>query len=133
MNALTTICGIIMIVAAVFLVVAVLLQNGKSHGLSGAITGGAETFFGKTKGRTIDKILDKATIVVAIVFVILVILVYVFQKDYNTDQPFEDYLNGANKEALVDLIEDDQTGEEVEETAAPEAETTAAPETTTAA
>ena len=38
---LEIVCGIIMIVAAVFLVVAVLLQDGKSYGLSGAIAGGA--------------------------------------------------------------------------------------------
>ena len=40
--------GIVLILAAIFLVVAVLMQSGKSHNLSGTIAGGAETFFGKS-------------------------------------------------------------------------------------
>lgn len=76
---LNTVFGIILLVAAVFLVVAVLMQSGKSHNLSGSIAGGAETFFGKTKGKSIDKLLSKLTTVVAIVFVLLVIVVYVIQ------------------------------------------------------
>ena len=64
---------------AVFLIVAVLLQHGKAHHLSGAITGGAETFFGKEKGKTIDKIMSKLTSVVAVLFVVAVIALYVIQ------------------------------------------------------
>ena len=71
--------GIILLVAALFLIVAVLMQSGKSHNLSGSIAGGAETFFGKTKGKTIDKVLSKVTSVVAVLFVLLVIVVYVIQ------------------------------------------------------
>ncbi|MBQ3100344.1 MAG: preprotein translocase subunit SecG [Clostridia bacterium] len=71
--------GIILLVAAVFLIVAVLMQSGKSHNLSGSIAGGAETFFGKTKGKTIDKLLSKVTTVVAILFTVLVVVVYVLQ------------------------------------------------------
>ena len=71
--------GIILIVAAVFLVVAVLMQSGKSHNLSGAIAGGAETFFGKSKGSTIDKKLSKVTTAVAILFALLVLVSYLIQ------------------------------------------------------
>jgi protein translocase SecG subunit len=46
--------GILLLLAALFLIVAVLLQNGKSKG-TGVVTGGAETFFGKNKGKAIDK------------------------------------------------------------------------------
>lgn len=76
--------GIILLVASVFLVVAVLLQSGKSHNLSGSIAGGAETFFGKTKGKTIDKMLSKITTVVSILFVLLVIVVYIIQPEQPT-------------------------------------------------
>lgn len=61
---------IIHVIIAVVLVVTVLMQHGKQQGLSGAIAGGAETFFGKNKGRTIDAMLKKFTAVVAILFVI---------------------------------------------------------------
>lgn len=81
--------GIILLVAAVFLVVAVLLQSGKDHNLSGTIAGGADTFFGKSKGKTVDKILSKVTTVVAILFVLLVIVVYVIQPDQTTDTDIE--------------------------------------------
>ncbi len=56
------------IIASLVLIVVVLLQSGKSAGLSGSIAGGAETFFGKNKGRTIDAILGKWTAVFAILF-----------------------------------------------------------------
>ena len=46
------------------------MQQGKQQGLSGAIAGGAETFFGKNKGRTMDGMLKKATAVIAALFVI---------------------------------------------------------------
>lgn len=105
--------GIILLVASVFLVIAVLMQSGKSHNLSGSIAGGAETFFGKTKGKAIDKMLSKVTTVVAIVFVVLVIVVYVIQPvEYvDTDKWF--------KENFDSSVEDTAT----EETTIGEAET----------
>ena len=71
--------GIILIVAALFLIVAVLMQDGKSHNLSGAIAGGSETFFGKSKAATINKKLSVLTTVVAVVFTILVLVSYLMQ------------------------------------------------------
>ncbi len=74
-----TVIGIILIVAAVFLVVAVLMQHGKSHNLSGTIAGASETFFGKSKSSTIDRKLQVITTIVAIVFVVLVLVAYLIQ------------------------------------------------------
>ena len=61
---------IVQIVITVALIITVLMQSGKSQGLSGSIAGGAETFFGKNKGRTLDGILSKVTSVLAVLFVI---------------------------------------------------------------
>lgn len=58
------------VVISVVLVTIVLMQHGKQQGLSGAIAGGAETFFGKNKGRTIDAMLKKFTAVFAVLFII---------------------------------------------------------------
>ena len=77
MEVLITILCSVMILLAVFLVIAVLMQSGKDSHLSGTIAGGAETFFGKTKGKTIDRVLSKATTIVSIIFVVLVLVVYV--------------------------------------------------------
>ena len=64
--------GVILLIAAVFLIISVLMQNGKAHNLSGTIAGGAETFFGKNKGSTMDKMLSKVTSIVAVVFCVVV-------------------------------------------------------------
>ncbi len=77
MGTLELIVGIILIIMSVFLVIAVLMQSGKEKGLSGSITGGAETFFGKSKSKSFDKILSLATAIVAIVFAALVIAMYI--------------------------------------------------------
>ena len=70
--------GIAILVMAVFLIIAVLLQSGKEQSLSGAISGSAETFFAKSKARTWDKILSKLTLVISIVFAILVVVMYIY-------------------------------------------------------
>lgn len=61
---------IIHLIMAVVLIVIVLLQSGKTAGLSGSIAGAAETFLGKNKGRTLDAILSKWTTLAAVVFLI---------------------------------------------------------------
>ncbi|MBQ3005777.1 MAG: preprotein translocase subunit SecG [Clostridia bacterium] len=63
--------GSILIVISIVLIIIVLMQEGKSAGLSGAIAGGAETFFGKNKGRTYEAKLAKFTKFVAIAFFVL--------------------------------------------------------------
>jgi protein translocase, SecG subunit len=59
------------------MIIIVLLQSGKQAGLSGSIAGGAETFFGKNKGRTLDAKLSKFTTVAAIVFLITSVVLQV--------------------------------------------------------
>lgn len=60
------------VLLAIGVVASVLLQSGKSAGLSGAIAGGAETFFGKKKGR--DEFLGKLSAGFAIGFLITSLL-----------------------------------------------------------
>ncbi len=78
---LTYILISLLILTGLFVVVAVLLQQGKSKGgLSGTIVGGTETFYGKEKGVQRDKLLSRLTTIAAIVFVVLVLVVYCIQK-----------------------------------------------------
>lgn len=72
---MVTLLAIIDIIVCAALVVLVVFQQGNSRGL-GSIAGGAETFLGKSKGRSIDAKLKKLTSVLAIVFAILSILLY---------------------------------------------------------
>jgi len=73
---LELVLGILLLVVAVALVLLVLFQSGKDKKLSGTIAGGAETFFGKTKAASYDKVLSVVTSVVAVVFAVLVLTMY---------------------------------------------------------
>ena len=67
---LHTVLIILLVITCISLIAVVLLQSGKSAGLSGAISGGAEQLFGKKKSKGYDAILSKVTTVCAIVFFI---------------------------------------------------------------
>lgn len=69
---------IVLILVALALIAIVLLQSGKSAGLSGAISGGAEQLFGKQKARGIDLVLHRITIVLAVIFFILALIIVKF-------------------------------------------------------
>ena len=71
MNWYEIVLGIVLIITSLALIAIVLFQEGRSAGLSGAIAGGAETFFGKHKGRTIEAKLAKGTKVLGVLFFIL--------------------------------------------------------------
>jgi len=63
------------ILICVTLVFLVILQEGHDKGM-GVIGGGADTFFGKEKGRSIDSTLKKVTSALAILFAILTVILY---------------------------------------------------------
>ena len=73
MNILKLLVNIILLLSVVALVVSVLMQQGEAQGL-GAISGGAETFFGKNKGRSYDGTLKLITKVSAAVFIVCALL-----------------------------------------------------------
>ena len=68
------ILSIIYFILALALIAVVMLQSGKSAGLSGAIAGGADTFLSKNKAKSADARLARMTKWVAIVFMILTLV-----------------------------------------------------------
>lgn len=74
MSTLTIIFTILQVLSGLAVMVIVLMQSGKSAGLSGAIAGGADTFLGKGKSKTLDAKLAKATKWFALVFVLLTLI-----------------------------------------------------------
>lgn len=128
--------GVILLIAAVFLIISVLMQNGKAHNLSGTIAGGAETFFGKNKGSTMDKMLSKVTSIVAVVFCVIVVIMYVVQDDTDyssiitpsTDTVAADTTDGTETDGAetdgteTDAAETDGTETDATETTAAQAE-----------
>jgi preprotein translocase subunit SecG len=73
-----TLLTILLIIVALALIAVVLLQSGKSAGLSGAISGGAEQLFGKQKARGMDLILHRTTIVLSVLFFVLALAITKF-------------------------------------------------------
>lgn len=69
----------LLVIVSIALIVIVLLQSGKSAGLSGAISGGAEQLFGKQKARGIDLILHRITVVLSVLFFLLALAVTYFK------------------------------------------------------
>ncbi|WP_059105945.1 preprotein translocase subunit SecG [Shouchella shacheensis] len=66
-----TLLMVLLIIVSISLITVVLLQPGRSAGLSGAISGGAEQLLGKQKARGIDAVLHRATVVLAVLFFVL--------------------------------------------------------------
>jgi len=58
------------VIVSLSLILIVILQSGRSAGISGEIAGGAETFFGKNKARTLNGMLGRWTTYAAIIFII---------------------------------------------------------------
>ncbi|QFT90564.1 preprotein translocase subunit SecG [Bacillus sp. THAF10] len=75
---MTLFLTILLIIVAIALITVVLLQSGKSAGLSGAISGGAESLFGKQKARGLDLILHRTTVVLGVLFFILTVTIAYF-------------------------------------------------------
>lgn len=108
---------IVHVIISLALIIVVLMQHGKQQGLSGAIAGGAETFFGKNKGRTVDAMLKKFTSVIAALFIISsVTLAFVSvnenKKSQNAADSAQTQTNGAAQNATVKL---DDNGNLVDE------------------
>ena len=70
-----TVLQILFFISAVVLVVATLLQGGKSSGASGAIMGGGMNLFTNVKERGIEKIVSKITLISGICFMVFAILI----------------------------------------------------------
>ncbi len=73
MAALKTILTIIFIIVCIAITILVLMQEGKSQGL-GAISGAAESYWGKNKGRSMEGMLVKLTKICAVLFIVLAIV-----------------------------------------------------------
>lgn len=73
MEALRVVINIIFILVCVALTVLVLVQEGKSAGL-GSISGAAETYWGRNKGRSMEGMLVKITKILAVFFMLLAVV-----------------------------------------------------------
>ena len=70
MAVLKTILTVVFIIISLIITVVILMQEGKSAGL-GAISGAADTYWGKNKGRSMEGAMVKITTVLAVLFFVL--------------------------------------------------------------
>lgn len=80
MDILIVALDVVLLLSSVVLIAAVLMQPGKSAGLSGAISGGAETFFGKNKAKSYEGKLALATKVSGTVIFVLSLTLVILDK-----------------------------------------------------
>jgi len=70
---------ILLVISCIVLIASVLMQSGKSAGLSGSIGGGAEQMFGKQKARGMEQLFDRVTKVAAIAFIVCALALVALQ------------------------------------------------------
>ncbi|MBQ7076608.1 MAG: preprotein translocase subunit SecG [Lachnospiraceae bacterium] len=73
MTALKIILTVLFVLAGLAIAVIVLMQEGKQQGL-GAISGAADTYWGKNKGRSMEGILVKVTTALVVLFLVIALL-----------------------------------------------------------
>ncbi len=74
MNWYEIVIGVVLLLLSLATIAIVLMQESRSAGLSGAIAGGADTFLGKNKGKSVDEKLVKITKIFTVVFFILTLI-----------------------------------------------------------
>lgn len=74
MDTLKTIVLVLDLISAILLTATILVQSGKSAGLSGAIAGASDSFMAKGGSKTLDAKLAKATKWIGLAFVLLSLL-----------------------------------------------------------
>ena len=74
MDILKTVLMVVFILISIAITVVILMQEGKQAGLTGAISGAAESYWGKNKGRSMEGGLVLATRVLAILFIVISLL-----------------------------------------------------------
>ncbi|MBE6773034.1 MAG: preprotein translocase subunit SecG [Ruminococcaceae bacterium] len=74
MSGIQYLLAFLVIAVGLLIIVLVALQESKQQGLSGAISGAADTFFGKNKGRTMEAQLSKFTKIAGTAFFVLALV-----------------------------------------------------------
>lgn len=99
----------IQIILSLVLIVVVLFQSGNQRGLSGSIAGGAETFFGKNKGRTLDAKMKKWTAVVAALYLVssIALSMLIQADDKKAEQQVQTEIEQMNETEENVAVEDD--------------------------
>lgn len=75
----------VLLLAALFIIVAVIFQKSGDEGLSTTIAGGNDSYLNKENAPSAEKVWFKWTLIVSLVFAVAVLVAYVIQPDYSAD------------------------------------------------
>lgn len=96
----------LLLLSAVFIVIAVTMQKSNDEGLSGTIAGGSDTYYGKDKSANKEKLIGKWTLIVTIVFALAVLIVYVIQPDYTgAVNGYDDWKNFSEYKSVIEELD----------------------------
>jgi len=109
MAILVLVIEIVLCLFSLFMIAVVLLQSGKSAGLSGDIAGGAETFLGKSKAKSYEGKLKKLTKVAAVGIMVLAVALVLIQVYVMPNETGTDAIPAATPTAQVETT--DQAGD----------------------
>ncbi len=131
MELIETILVIVIVLAAICLTVAVLAQPSKQSGLSGAISGASsETFYGKGKAKSKEKLWGRVTIVLACFFAVVVLAFYILQPfKAKADPGNPDDYYGIPEQTTTEADDTSSTPETSEDT--PDSSTPETPDSST--
>ena len=106
------ISAIVLIIACVFIVIVVLMQDTKTQ-MSQTISGNSgDNYFGKNSGRTKEAMLNKATTVAAIVFFVLAVLVNVFNVYFGGSKTDDTSgTAGSGSSVVAEVVTEEPTAE----------------------
>ena len=119
MDALVLIIEIVLCLFSLFMVAVVLLQSGKSAGLSGDIAGGAESFLGKSKAKSYEGTLKKLTKVAAVGIMVLAVVlvliqVYVMPSDEETVESDTTTVEASSTPQPLQAADDEDISEDTD-------------------
>ena len=92
----------VLLLAALFIIIAVIFQKSTDEGLSGTIAGGNDTYYGKDKSKHTEKLWFKWTLIASIVFALAVLMTYILQPDYTNSLDVDFWHNVTDFSGLFD-------------------------------
>lgn len=125
MTVLKTILTVVFIIVCIILTIIVLMQEGKSAGL-GAISGAAETYWGKNRGRSMEGALQKFTKWLVIGFIVIAIVLIPITNKAKSNAA--NMTNNVNNTTTNDNSSNTQEPTTSEDTTTPEGENATTPE-----
>ena len=86
----------VLLLAALFIIVAVIFQKSGDEGLSSSIAGGNDTYLSKDQAPSTERVWFKWTLIIGLVFAVAVLVTYIIQPDYTYDMA-PDYWKGLSE------------------------------------